>query len=112
MTPGVHAHTHHYIATGQDDSKFGFNLANGDAARAVERAQRSASVQLVGLHCHIGSNVFAADSFDAMTSESAYRRKLSAGEALAEIEARSGTQFDPEVVAALAAVLTPLAAAS
>jgi diaminopimelate decarboxylase len=63
VTPGVHAHTHDYIATGQDDSKFGFNLANGDAARAVERARRSASVHLVGLHCHIGSNVFVAESF-------------------------------------------------
>jgi diaminopimelate decarboxylase len=63
VTPGVHAHTHHYIATGQDDSKFGFNLANGDAARAVERARRSPSVNLVGLHCHIGSNVFAAGFF-------------------------------------------------
>ena len=39
MTPGVHAHTHEYIATGQDDSKFGFNLANGDAARAIELAE-------------------------------------------------------------------------
>jgi diaminopimelate decarboxylase len=63
VTPGVHAHTHEYIATGQDDSKFGFNLANGDAARAVERARASASVRLRGLHCHIGSNVFAATSF-------------------------------------------------
>jgi diaminopimelate decarboxylase len=63
VTPGVHAHTHHYIATGQDDSKFGFNLANGDAFRAVERARRSESVNLVGLHCHIGSNVFAAGFF-------------------------------------------------
>jgi diaminopimelate decarboxylase len=63
VTPGVHAHTHHYIATGQDDSKFGFNLANGDAERAVDRARRSASVNLVGLHCHIGSNVFAAGFF-------------------------------------------------
>jgi diaminopimelate decarboxylase len=63
ITPGVHAHTHEYIATGQDDSKFGFNLANGDAARAVERARRSSSVRLRGLHCHIGSNVFAATSF-------------------------------------------------
>ena len=63
ITPGVHAHTHEYIATGQDDSKFGFNLANGDAAAAVERAPRSPSVELVGLHCHIGSNVFAAESF-------------------------------------------------
>jgi diaminopimelate decarboxylase len=68
ITPGVHAHTHEYIATGQDDSKFGFNLGNGDAMRAVERASRSPSVNLVGLHCHIGSNVFAASSF-AMAAE-------------------------------------------
>jgi diaminopimelate decarboxylase len=63
ITPGVHAHTHEFIATGQDDSKFGFNLANGDADRAVHRALGSPSVRLRGLHCHIGSNVFAASSF-------------------------------------------------
>jgi diaminopimelate decarboxylase len=63
VTPGVHAHTHEFIATGQDDSKFGFNLGNGDAMRAVERASSSPSVNLVGVHCHIGSNVFAASSF-------------------------------------------------
>ncbi len=63
ITPGVHAHTHEFIATGQDDSKFGFNLGNGDAMRAVERATGSPNVNLVGLHCHIGSNVFAASSF-------------------------------------------------
>ena len=63
ITPGVHAHTHEFIATGQDDSKFGFNLGNGDALRAVDRARRSASVELVGLHCHIGSNVFEASTF-------------------------------------------------
>ena len=63
ITPGVHAHTHEFIATGQDDSKFGFNLANGDALRAVDRARRSESVELVGVHCHIGSNVFDAASF-------------------------------------------------
>jgi diaminopimelate decarboxylase len=63
LTPGVHAHTHEFVSTGQDDSKFGFNVANGDAQRAVERARRSPAVELVGLHCHIGSNVFAAESF-------------------------------------------------
>lgn len=63
ITPGIHAHTHEFIATGQDDSKFGFNLANGDALRAVERARSSRSMELIGLHCHIGSNVFAAESF-------------------------------------------------
>jgi diaminopimelate decarboxylase len=63
ITPGVHAHTHEFIATGQDDSKFGFNLGNGDALVAVDRARRSPAVELVGLHCHIGSNVFEASSF-------------------------------------------------
>lgn len=63
ITPGVHAHTHEFIATGQDDSKFGFNLANGDAERAVERLRRSPATDLVGVHCHIGSNVFAVESF-------------------------------------------------
>ncbi len=63
VTPGVHAHTHTYIATGQNDSKFGFNLGNGDAERAARRAQASPSVNLVGFHCHIGSNVFVAESF-------------------------------------------------
>ena len=63
ITPGVHAHTHEFIATGQDDSKFGFNLGNGDAQRAVDRMRRSASVLLDGVHCHIGSNVFEASNF-------------------------------------------------
>ena len=63
ITPGVHAHTHEFIATGQDDSKFGFNLGNGDAHRAIDRMRRSPSVHLVGVHCHIGSNVFEASNF-------------------------------------------------
>lgn len=63
VTPGVEAHTHEYVRTGQDDSKFGFGLASGAAAVAAERALRSSSVHLVGFHAHIGSNVFAVESF-------------------------------------------------
>jgi diaminopimelate decarboxylase len=63
VTPGVHVHTHEFIATGQDDSKFGFNLRRGDAAAAVARAQASPAMNLVGVHCHIGSNVFDAENF-------------------------------------------------
>jgi diaminopimelate decarboxylase len=63
ITPGVHAHTHEFIATGQDDSKFGFNLGNGDAHRAVDRLRRSPATELMGVHCHIGSNVFEASNF-------------------------------------------------
>lgn len=64
ITPGVHVNTHDYVSTGQDDSKFGFNLNNGDAHRAIERARSSAAVDLVGIHCHIGSNVLAIENFE------------------------------------------------
>ena len=62
-TPGVEAHTHEFVRTGQLDSKFGFGVPSGDAARAVGRAQDSPAVDLVGLHMHIGSQVFVADFF-------------------------------------------------
>ena len=62
-TPGVEAHTHEFVRTGQVDSKFGFGVPAGDAARAVGRAQDSPAVELVGVHMHIGSQVFVADFF-------------------------------------------------
>jgi diaminopimelate decarboxylase len=64
ITPGVEAHTHEFVMTGQDDSKFGFGLKVGDAARAVARARASSAVELVGLHAHIGSQVFVAGFFE------------------------------------------------
>ncbi|MGI9611786.1 MAG: diaminopimelate decarboxylase [Acidimicrobiales bacterium] len=65
ITPGVKAETHEFVATGQDDSKFGFTVSTGLALDAVERARASTSVELVGLHAHIGSQVFRVDSFAA-----------------------------------------------
>jgi len=64
VTPGVEAHTHEFVRTGQDDSKFGFSLATGQAGRAVARAIASPSIDLVGLHAHIGSQVFDAVFFE------------------------------------------------
>ncbi|MBT8212512.1 MAG: diaminopimelate decarboxylase [Acidimicrobiia bacterium] len=64
VNPGVDAHTHEYLTTGVADSKFGFGLESGSANRAVERARASAAMNLVGLHAHIGSQVFAVDSFE------------------------------------------------
>lgn len=64
ITPGIEAHTHEYVMTGQDDSKFGFGLRGGDASRAVARALESDAVELVGIHAHIGSQVFVADFFE------------------------------------------------
>ncbi|MDA8267576.1 MAG: diaminopimelate decarboxylase [Actinomycetota bacterium] len=63
VTPGVEAHTHEFVRTGQDDSKFGFGLASGAAAAAVDRLRRLPGVELVGVHAHIGSQVFRIGSF-------------------------------------------------
>jgi diaminopimelate decarboxylase len=65
VTPGVEAHTHEYIETGTDDSKFGFSLQSGDALRAAARVHASSALRLAGLHCHIGSQVFRLDSYAA-----------------------------------------------
>ena len=62
VNPGVEAHTHEYLQTGVADSKFGFGLAS-DAKAAVARAFRSPAMQLVGVHAHIGSQVFEIGSF-------------------------------------------------
>ncbi len=62
-TPGVEAHTHEFVRTGQIDSKFGFGVAVGDLDKAVQRAVASPAVDLVGVHLHIGSQVFVADFF-------------------------------------------------
>ena len=63
FTSGVEAHTHTYLVTGADDSKFGFTVSTGAAAAAMERARASDSVEVVGVHSHIGSQVFEASSF-------------------------------------------------
>lgn len=57
VKPGVTAHTHHYIQTGQEDSKFGLGISDGQALAVVRRASRSASLSLRGIHCHIGSQI-------------------------------------------------------
>ena len=64
VTVGVEAHTHEYIATAHEDQKFGFSLAGGAAAEAVRRVLRSPGLRLVGLHSHIGSQIFDANAFE------------------------------------------------
>ncbi|MDD3897973.1 MAG: diaminopimelate decarboxylase [Syntrophomonadaceae bacterium] len=68
ITPGVEAHTHEYIKTGQIDSKFGFTLPDGQAMEGVKEAISLDNVRLVGLHCHIGSQIFTMQSFQHATS--------------------------------------------
>ncbi len=64
VTPGVDAHTHAAIATGLEDQKFGFSLASGAAMEAILRVVEQPSLRLVGLHCHIGSQVRHVASYE------------------------------------------------
>ncbi len=63
VTPGVEAHTHEYVQTGQEDQKFGFSLSSGAAAKAVAQVAAASSLRLVGLHAHIGSQIFETQGF-------------------------------------------------
>ncbi len=63
VTPGIEAHTHEFIRTGQLDSKFGFPLATGQAMEAVEQALRLPFLELAGVHCHIGSQILDTEPF-------------------------------------------------
>lgn len=63
LSPGIDAHTHHYIKTGTIDSKFGFCIANGQAMEAVLAAEAHPSLELWGIHCHIGSQIFDLESY-------------------------------------------------
>ncbi|MDP9699746.1 diaminopimelate decarboxylase [Paenibacillus intestini] len=63
VTPGVEAHTHEYISTGQTDSKFGFDIGNGTAFEAIELASKQSNLVLLGVHSHIGSQIFEVEGF-------------------------------------------------
>lgn len=63
IKPGIEAHTHDYIRTGQIDSKFGFSIENGEALSAVKDAIACNNLELCQLHCHIGSQIFDTQPF-------------------------------------------------
>ncbi len=63
VTPGVEAHTHDFITTGQSDSKFGFDLSNGQADEAFKLLYNDPYLELQGMHCHIGSQIFDTAAF-------------------------------------------------
>lgn len=64
VTAGVEAHTHEYIATAHEDQKFGFSITNGQAFEAVRRVLAAPNLELLGLHSHIGSQIFDSSGFE------------------------------------------------
>lgn len=81
VTPGVEAHTHEFIQTGQEDSKFGFTLADDHALEGLRRVAQLGAGELLGVHAHIGSQIFEMAAYDL-----AVRR-------LAELLAKAKTSF-------------------
>ena len=79
VTAGVEAHTHEYIATAHEDQKFGFSIASGDALEAVRRVHEAPGLRLLGLHSHIGSQIFDTSGFEV-----AARRVLALHAAVSE----------------------------
>ena len=63
LTPGVDTHTHEFISTAHEDVKFGFSIASGDAQIAIDKCMAEKSLNLAGIHCHIGSQIFEVYSF-------------------------------------------------
>lgn len=63
VTPGVEAHTHEYVQTGQEDSKFGMSIEGGIALEAAKRARDLSNAELIGFHSHIGSNITGPEAF-------------------------------------------------
>lgn len=64
IKPGIDAHTHNFIMTGQIDSKFGLAIETGEAEEAVQKAVTAQNINLIGLHCHIGSQIFEIEPFE------------------------------------------------
>ncbi|WP_413627985.1 diaminopimelate decarboxylase [Fructilactobacillus vespulae] len=69
VSPAVSAHTHEFIQTGQQDSKFGFDILTGQADEALEKVLASSRMQLKGVHSHIGSQIFETDGFKIETEK-------------------------------------------
>lgn len=69
LTPGVSAHTHEYISTGQDDSKFGFGVNTGQAIKGMKKALEMNHFNVLGIHSHIGSQIFETVGFVAAVSK-------------------------------------------
>lgn len=93
VTAGVEAHTHEYIATAHEDQKFGFSISNGQAMVAMVRCHVSPHLELLGIHSHIGSQIFATDGFEVAarrTMKLLHQFTDATGAVLAELDLGGG----------------------
>ena len=119
VTAGVEAHTHEYIATAHEDQKFGFSITSGDALEAIRRIHAADGLRLLGVHSHIGSQIFDSAGFEVaarrvMTLHAAVADEL--GVQMPEMDLGGGfgiaytTQDDPSEPAQLATELRRIVA--
>jgi diaminopimelate decarboxylase len=117
VTAGVEAHTHEYIATAHEDQKFGFSITSGDALEAVRRVVAADGLELLGLHSHIGSQIFDSSGFEvAARRVLALHARVSGelGVTMPEMDLGGGfgiaytTQDDPSDPAQLATEMTAI----
>jgi diaminopimelate decarboxylase len=117
VTAGVEAHTHEYIATAHEDQKFGFSISSGDAFAAAEQIRAVPGLELIGLHSHIGSQIFDSSGFEVATRRVlALHAQISEelGVVLPELDLGGGfgiaytTQDDPADPAQLGTELTKI----
>ena len=117
VTAGVEAHTHEYIATAHEDQKFGFSISSGDALDAVRQIEAADGLELLGLHSHIGSQIFDSSGFEvAARRVLALHARISEelGVELPELDLGGGfgiaytTQDDPSDAAQLATEMTKI----
>ena len=117
VTAGVEAHTHEYIATAHEDQKFGFSITSGDALEAVRRVHEAPGLELLGLHSHIGSQIFDSSGFEvAARRVLALHARISEelGVEMPEMDLGGGfgiaytTQDDPSDPAQLATEMTKI----
>lgn len=116
VNSGVHAHTHAFLATAHEDQKFG--IALGDAADAVARIRSHPGLDFVGLHCHIGSQIFGSDGFaESAARLLAVHAELLAGGPVPELNLGGGfgiaytTSDDPSPIGELAERIADVVAA-
>ncbi len=110
VTAGVEAHTHEYIATAHEDQKFGLSITEGDAFQAMQAIASTGSLELAGLHSHIGSQIFDTSAFEVAVRRvlALFVRGCEAGMALTELDLGGGfgiaytTQDDPATAQQLA----------